>query len=156
MVTSRFSTRRPFRERARRLLRHPIQTIRESQINRRERIWNFFYTAARESNMSETNARKYADEISGRTMRSRITDDMKSFLKPRVKLIRARQDIKEKIVLLIDKNNQLAALSRTPHLPKRKRAEINAKQDEVERQMDRLYVKLLRVEGQIENITEGK
>lgn len=125
-----FATHRTPRERVRRVARRPIQAIRESFSNRRERDWNNYYAAAKMTGQSETNARLFADQIVGRKIPSLITREVKSFLKPLVKKIVERQNVKSKILKLVAQNGELAKQSLRPHLSSRARAEIRKKQDE--------------------------
>jgi|GEM_PF-4857731 len=155
-MTTEIATRRTTRERVRRLVRHPIRTIRESLKNRNEREWQLYYAAAIQAGQSETNSKNFADQITHRTMRSVVTKQVKLFLRPHVKLIRARQNVKEKILLLIDKNNQLAAKSHTPHLPSRKRREIALQQKKIERQINAMAERLETIDSKINDTLQKR
>ncbi len=94
-------TRRTISQRAKRLLTHPIRTIRESVANRQNREREIYFAAAQKTGQSERNAREFANQISGKAMmRSTIGKLVRPGLEPHARAIRYRQDLKEQAVLL--------------------------------------------------------
>jgi len=92
-------TSRTVIQRTKRLIQHPIQTVRDARTNRQNKEWEIYYEAAKRIGSSENNAREFANQLSGKAIiRSRLQRVVKPTLEPYAELIRKRHALKEKLL----------------------------------------------------------